>query len=132
MSPSPSVGQWVWGDRMNPCQVVDIGTRRSTGQTMLKVLGPQGSKVIPLDKVRGCSDTPLVGAGPSAPISPEPTTETLPKSIAIGTPVGKRLNLGWLGWVQSEPVDGRCEVLWQYDRHPTLEKLTDLKIKEIK
>jgi hypothetical protein len=124
---TPSVGQWVWGDRMNPCQVVGIGTRRSTGQTMLKVLCPEGSKVIPLDKVRGCSDTPLVGAGPPAPISPEPITETFP----IGSTVGKRHNLGWLGWVQSEPVDGRCEVLWQYDKHPTLEKLTDLKIKEI-
>jgi hypothetical protein len=69
---------------------------------------------------------------PSVPISPDCITETLPKSIAIGATVGKRHNLGWLGWVQSDPINGRCEVLWQYDRHPTLEKLTDLKIKEIK
>jgi hypothetical protein len=61
--------------------------------------------------------------------SPPPN---LPPTIGKGSTVGKRLNLGWLGWVQSDPVDGQCEVLWQYDRHPTLEKLTDLKIKEIK
>jgi hypothetical protein len=53
----PSIGQWVWGDRMNPCQVVDIGTKRSTGQTMLKVLCPQGSRVIPLDSVKGVAST---------------------------------------------------------------------------
>jgi hypothetical protein len=49
----PSIGSWVWGEALNPCQVVGIGSRRSTGQTMLKVLCPRGSRVIPLESVRG-------------------------------------------------------------------------------
>jgi hypothetical protein len=60
-------------------------------------------------------------------LPPLPTANPFP----IGTAVGKAHNLGWLGWVQTEPIDGWCDVLWQYDKHLTLEKLTDLKLKEI-
>jgi hypothetical protein len=115
-----SIGSLVWGEQRHVCKVLDI-QRSKSGKIRLLVSHPQGQNVvISLERVKGFA------------ISPEPTTETLPKSISIGATVGKRVNLGWLGWVQSEPINGRCEVLWQYDRHPTLEKLTDLKIKEIK
>jgi hypothetical protein len=50
---TPSVGHWVWGEALNPCQVIAIGSNRGTGQTMLKVLCPQGSRVIPLELVKG-------------------------------------------------------------------------------
>jgi hypothetical protein len=53
MSTPPSIGHWVWGEALNPCQVIAIGAKRSTGQTMLKVLCPQGSKVISLESVKG-------------------------------------------------------------------------------
>lgn len=57
MNGSPSVGEWVWGEALNPCQVVAIGSKRSTKQTMLKVLCPQGSRVIPLESVKGVAPT---------------------------------------------------------------------------
>lgn len=52
---TPSIGSFVWGEAGNICQIVSIGTKRSTGQTMLKVLCPQGQRVIPLEFVRGVS-----------------------------------------------------------------------------
>jgi hypothetical protein len=50
---TPSIGEWVWGEALNPCQVIAIGSKRGTGQTMLKVLCPQGARVIPLESVKG-------------------------------------------------------------------------------
>lgn len=51
MSAVPRVGSWVWSEQRSPCKVIGIGTKRDTGVTMLKVVCPQGEKVIPLETV---------------------------------------------------------------------------------
>jgi hypothetical protein len=51
----PQIGNLVWDADSVACQVVSIGTKRSTGQTMLKVLCPHGARIIPLEAVKGIS-----------------------------------------------------------------------------
>jgi hypothetical protein len=68
---TPSIGQWIWGEALNPCQVVGIGTKRSTGQTVLKVLCPQGSRVVPLESVRGVAQH-------------KPDLVVMPRPIGVG------------------------------------------------
>lgn len=49
----PQVGTWVWDKSGDLCQVISVGTKRSTGQTMLKVVCLEGQRSIPLDTVVG-------------------------------------------------------------------------------
>ena len=39
----------------------------------------------------------------------------------VGDRVGKTYKLGWWGRVHSLPKNGRVEILWDYDKHPTME-----------
>ena len=71
------IGSWVWGEAMNPCEVIDIGTKRSTGQTMLKVLCSQGSMVIPLESVKGV-------------VPQKPNLMVMPRPIQVGDRVRHR------------------------------------------
>jgi hypothetical protein len=117
MSAAPLVGQWVWGEAKTPCQIIAIGTKRSSGQTVLEVAHPQGqSIVIPLSRVKGFSDTPPVWNLP--PTNPYPT----------GTIVHKRHNLGWMGIILQTVDPDSVEVLWWLDQYPTLMAANDLRL----
>jgi D-serine deaminase-like pyridoxal phosphate-dependent protein len=71
MTSQSLIGQWVWGEALNPCQVVAIGSKRSTGQTMLKVCCRQGARVIPLESVKGVAQQ-------------KPNLLVMPRPIQIG------------------------------------------------
>jgi hypothetical protein len=72
---------------------------------------PSGLKRVPLGAVIRCE------------LPPDSATPAIRK----GCRVGKARNLGWWGVAQSDPANGWVEVLWDYDRYPTLERVSDLK-----
>ncbi len=57
MTEAPRIGSWIWGEAGNVCQVIKTGRDRKTGQTILKVACPQGQKIVPLEAIKGCSET---------------------------------------------------------------------------
>jgi hypothetical protein len=46
--------------------------------------------------------------------------------FSIGASVKKRHATGWRGVVKTAPINGKVDVLWQGDRYPSCEQLSDL------
>lgn len=123
MNGSPSVGEWVWGEALNPCQVVAIGSKRSTKQTMLKVLCPQGARVIPLELIRGVAQQ-------------KPNLLVMPRPIQVGNRVRhKQTGLSYtvidiydhfMGWVDGERTYEQWAKLQTTDGKPATWKLSQL------
>jgi hypothetical protein len=56
------------------------------------------------------------------------TRLSTPKIFEIGVTVKKRHATGWRGVVKTAPIDGTVDVLWQGDRYPSCERMSDLEV----
>lgn len=124
-----SIGSWVWGEQRHVCEVISI-QRGKNGQVRLLVAHPTGQNAtIPLERVRGFSDSPPVWSVPEVPTPLAPGQQVRLKSTAQAYTLIEIYD-HFMGWADGKRTYETWARLLTDDGRPAHWKLNQLEVIE--